>query len=879
MIAIGTYIGKKVGKSWSSYWTRRKILDYSSRSGNSFLETGSGSNLNARLLSPVFVGNGSGYYEATNKRYFSTDDWVFYIDLELFGTPGTETIFAQSYNNVYFQIQNASSKWQFNMKDAVNNRNISIAYATLPIAARKYSFKFVHDKDGSTTIYESGIQVGTASGTFTNVAASDHTYYGSGTGALMSSNVAIISSRVYSDLTETTLVASYIFQGAGTYDVSGNNNNLTSKSIVAANKKYSLNGSLYCLDSGWTLWQKAASADIRVPSGCTTSPIAVGYLATKDYVGSLTGINMADCLVGFNETGSADTKLEIFDRSNTTRQEDASRTSTYYDATSLATKSRYHISEVYPYEAFIALFKTDYKNFAFPNISKASTDFSVTQVTVYDTQASGSGLAYLKTLNHLDSKYTVGSDKNFKIIQRAIDYSYDDYTLTIDAGTWLESLDLTVKKVNITGSGNLGTIIYHAIEAQSTVSAVNVGKNCIFNNIVIDKRELFAGLAKPIVNISGCNPTFTNCQIGRDVYDDGYNSQNAFNIDTGSIVTMTGCSVKGTTSIGTTPYLSYIKDTSKLIFEGTSMFACILMSDTSELDLDVDYLYVDDSSSNNPGITAGGDTIATVRINTREISWDLATRAEDAAGVFSVSSYRLSGNANFTLSGNQITGSVRITGAGVICLLKDIVSTLGRCWMETSGAATTALITYDNCQITADFNNDVSGGHIIEEDAGAEVRLINGTVLTFSGHQGTWLSMGNPVVMVGKLYMRNSTVIDNVNDNIPFGANYEATLLLNNEFDIEDSVITNQNWDTVGSNRNIQLQDGVLNCRLKNVTLNNSEVNSPCIFFGNDTDLLDVNDYICVDNVVFNSTGGEFGASAGSDIAGAWAALKAACPV
>ena len=77
---------------------------------------------------------------------------------------------------------------------------------------------------------------------------------------------------------------------------------------------------------------------------------------------------MADCLVGFNEAADADSELEIFDRSNVTRQTAISRASDYYDDTSLATKSRYHITEITDPRIYFEYFNNGYAGKLFAKV-------------------------------------------------------------------------------------------------------------------------------------------------------------------------------------------------------------------------------------------------------------------------------------------------------------------------------------------------------------------------------------------------------------------------------------------------------------------------------------------------------------------------------
>jgi hypothetical protein len=217
----------------------------------------------------------------------------------------------------------------------------------------------------------------------------------------------------------------------------------------------------------------------------------------------------------------------------------------------------------------------------------------------------------------------------------------------------------------------------------------------------------------------------------------------------------------------------------------------------------------------------------------------------------------------------------------VVCLFKDITSTLGHFWLVTEGSAgSSVLVTFDNCNLYIDWDDDVMGSHIIEEAKGAEVRIINGSVVEFSGHQGTWFSMGNTISCCGKLVIRNSEIIDNADDNVPFGDNYPGTILCYSKFDFEDTIITVKNWDGVGTNRCISFQkaSGAINGRLKNVVLNsdNADEEEPIRFQGDEA-ALDGNDYLIVDNVTNNTGGFLLAVDAGNPVT-ALATLEANVP-
>ena len=171
---------------------------------------------------------------------------------------------------------------------------------------------------------------------------------------------------------------------------------------TGARYDYDLNGSLYLNTQGYSLWQLAANPDIQVPfdiNGVALSltagvDIPTGYTHSYDLIPGGNKWNVADSMVGFNETESANAALAIFDRSNVTRQTAASRASIYYDATNLATKSRYHITEVSDpviYDTFFEAASKD-KFFGRVVLDGSNNIIRYDEHVVYGTQKVGSDL-------------------------------------------------------------------------------------------------------------------------------------------------------------------------------------------------------------------------------------------------------------------------------------------------------------------------------------------------------------------------------------------------------------------------------------------------------------------------------------------------------
>lgn len=109
------------------------------------------------------------------------------------------------------------------------------------------------------------------------------------------------------------------------YDKSANANHLT---IGGSGAKiaYGSGGSNDLMTNGYSKWIKAASPDIQVPytaAGAAISLVAgtnipAGYSKDSDISGNSSYYNFADALFNFDPTGSTDSKLDVFDKSNST---------------------------------------------------------------------------------------------------------------------------------------------------------------------------------------------------------------------------------------------------------------------------------------------------------------------------------------------------------------------------------------------------------------------------------------------------------------------------------------------------------------------------------------------------------------------------------
>jgi len=830
-----------LGINWAAYWAAH-LFDESNvnyragiRSGLTIAEN-SGNYI--KLLPVCYRGNGATHY-IQSRNLLASDDWVFYFDIILSGTITNGIIISNGWP-LQIIVQPTNSRWVFNIGDGTNLRQFLIPIATLPITAREYNFKVTHDRDGNTVVYEGVANLGTRTGTFTNCVG--YTYFGADDvgGGDIGNSCFIKQVKIYSDLAETTLKAHYIFTGGSIeFDLSGNKYDLTTTDYNVTARSFSVSGSSYLLDNGWGLWQKSGSADLYMPyGGDFTAVIAAGFVLKAQYATKATGLNMAPCLVGFNETSSAAAVLEIFDRSNTTRQEDISRSSGYYDSTSLATKCRYHISEIFPYETFRSLFKATYKDIIFIKVSKELTDFSLIDFIGYPAQLTGNDILKVKRFCNSDGLLNVGSAYALRIPSYALSFSYDDYTITVGQGTYLDYLDLTVKKVNFTGLGT-GAIINNMIQT-SDPETLDVATNCNFKNMIFVKAGL-AGSSVPIINISACNPIFTNCKL---FYSWIFGAAIPMTIANASNVVWNGGNIDCWNKADYYNDVT-IGDTSIFTFTGTKFKARLYTKDTAQAIITADELWTT-MTGKNGGLKAEDDSIVKITINTRERTFDQQTGLEVAT--YSISCYNLFDNATLELSGNQLTGQTGISGDGNVGLLKNIISTIGQIWLYISNLLPNAIGTFDNCKIIHTAYT-AAGSHIYESDGDNILNIINGSILEFLQNG---VNDGQPIES-RNLYVKNSEIIHN-----PIIAGGYRTAIRNAQLlDIEDSVITVQN-SIITNAYNIQAEKQTgkpLRLRFSNVTFNNDTVNGNGGFAVN-IDLpaaIEVTDYIIVDGIVNNT--------------------------
>jgi lysophospholipase L1-like esterase len=400
IIAIG-------GRGGSSGPTQS--LQYTSRSGLNLLETKSGNSFHANIM-PIVGKIDANNYASLNTAGFAGSDASGYIEVEMYYNGDAEQ------NILLFTSADAATQSHFvelylfygyitlDIKGAVGGAFENILRYQLPIGAAWYKFRLTSNgsaysllvNDVSQTLaVVSGLNNGKW---FDKVANRDNVCIG----AFLKSVQVKCTTTSYVTYVIYSTTNKWILTGFGTkvFDIIGGLHMGWTGTAHADFKGIDS----HCLNIGYSIWQKTGSYDEYVPYSAANTPYdasaaLVGYIKYRDYPGSVTEYNLFPSLIGFNESGSLDVKLEIFDRSNITRQTAASRAGIFYDTTSLATKCRYYCSATaspfvseFGYDVFKTFFNTGYKKRIIE--ARNLVPFtSITGINIYDSDLSDNNLA------------------------------------------------------------------------------------------------------------------------------------------------------------------------------------------------------------------------------------------------------------------------------------------------------------------------------------------------------------------------------------------------------------------------------------------------------------------------------------------------------
>lgn len=191
--------------------------------------------------------------------------------------------------------------------------------------------------------------------------------------------------------------------------------------------------------------------------------------------------------------------------------------------------------------------------------------------------------------------------------------------------------------------------------------------------------------------------------------------------------------------------------------------------------------------------------------------------------------------------------------SGIICHYKNM-NTTGRWWTTLGVAITGAKVIYEDCNVYFDADDDINGLHIYEDaGTGNEVNIINGSVLEFSGHSGSYFTMGCALVVhqavSPKIVITDSYIIENANQNT---ISYATIMSARGELEVRNSTLEIKNYDGVNKKTNIiifKYAGDPLNVTLEDVTFINDVPDRYAIHIVKDVPL-DENDWIVASGLV-----------------------------
>jgi hypothetical protein len=366
--------------SWLRYWKQHKSIEYSSRSGLDFLETGSGLSLNGKIMPSC------GYCDATNYATrtvanFNVGAASGYVEAKFYYDGNTSTsatyIFSSSdtaLTTKYFFLSVVSGYPRMTIRGATGGSFNNVIRATATLAAGWHTVRwastgsaYVITIDG-TAYSGAGLVATTGSDNgiwFSRCDARDNI----AVGTWISTGVNATQSAIKVAYIDVDNAYKWYFTGVGLYeyDIIGDQH-LTWTG--AAHKSYDTNASQALLDSGYSRWIKTAAADEIVPykggAAFNVAAFLTGYVKQTDNSGSLTSHNKAPSLIDMDYTDATPARLAVMDRSNTTYHAAASRAASDYDASN---PYRYEASNFADPRILKTFFNTGYKGRFYPDIS------------------------------------------------------------------------------------------------------------------------------------------------------------------------------------------------------------------------------------------------------------------------------------------------------------------------------------------------------------------------------------------------------------------------------------------------------------------------------------------------------------------------------
>ncbi len=418
---IGIHRPSGSSSSSAQWWTKQLLLNYTSRSGLDLLETGSGSSLNAKII-PAVASISATNYLVKQISNFKSGDASGYVEVRIYYDGSATTLYPfSSFDNG----TNASYGLQCSILSGIPRIGVSVAggnvryyIANAALSVGWHTVRFI-----CNTTYSINVDGSPVAGAMYSAHANDGLWLSSianrdniAIGAIVASTLYNGAGTCYIDYVDYNGSCKWYLGSMGKYcyDVLGGNHMEWIGSNSYSHLIYTLSAGTYLLDTGYSIWSKAWCEDEYVPYASAGTPydpsaFLTGYTKFADYPGSVSTYNKAPALIGFNETSSADSKLAIFDRSNATRENIMARSWSFYNATSLATKSRYHSTRLFNMNELRKIFNDGYEYSVWPVQNDAQTELLGFN-TVANQSGSNITKSYTITKNTYSAKETKTTD-------------------------------------------------------------------------------------------------------------------------------------------------------------------------------------------------------------------------------------------------------------------------------------------------------------------------------------------------------------------------------------------------------------------------------------------------------------------------------------
>jgi hypothetical protein len=151
----------------------------------------------------------------------------------------------------------------------------------------------------------------------------------------------------------------------------------------------------YKLTNGYTLYGKAGAINIQVPrllagTKIISPTLPAGYVEILDVAGIVTGHNHSDFIMDFDPTDSLDSRLAVFDKSNTTIHV-ATTSMNYYNSTSVY---EWRLLELYDPRIYFDYFNVGYRGMIYSKIGSIEVlgviyPISYTEQLIYSVDKTG----------------------------------------------------------------------------------------------------------------------------------------------------------------------------------------------------------------------------------------------------------------------------------------------------------------------------------------------------------------------------------------------------------------------------------------------------------------------------------------------------------